>query len=665
MASASVQGLIKGGIVIAILAVAGTLVFYFAFSIKPSSDDQDYLYTVTINTPLGTLEGKHAHGAVSFYGVPYSKQPARFRHGEFPPEPWGHREAFIRETAPICVQHCYGPKGEDDWVPGCPTLSEGGQSEQCAYMQIAVPERFALEENAMELEKVPVFVYLHGGAFGFGSGHTPLYDGKPMAAMGDVIYVSVNYRLGIFGFGPFPDEWNGEGKESFGNFGLTDQQNALHFINEYIEYFGGDKTRVTLGGQSAGSESAYLNLLSPGQHQQWFNQAMMMSVPLSLPYLTTQQAKTNMWPHIWDAVDSKTSGVCSPTNRNYDCIYDPDIIDTEELYDAGNEAARHWIDSENLPGSIIRFKELFSLAQTYDPIVDKNIVLDQMVEMSRNKDLLQTDKGIMVGSTGDEGELFVKSVLPSGLEQLDEETYKLIAAGLWKILPNSTIYQDMMGIYPWDLDCERLRPDTFPEGCNAVDAANQAVRDYIFVCPQRLILENSIKNSPDQKPVKESYFWYFDEPMPWLPPEIGGKDSAYGRCEEMACHGADISYVHSDDLVLPNVFVPQSEIDISRKFVAYITNFVRHGDANNNSGRVENVWTQRLSSENLSLPNWKPFNKDNWGYMRFASDIEKEFVEYLDGDRVKVNWPRQSDKLVVDQKIACELWDEMDQYGKV
>merc|ERR1712226_231368 len=205
------------------------------------------------------------HGSIQFYGVPYADQPERFEHAGFPPKPWGHRQAFVPElSAPICWGGTYG--SVDGWVPGnngeYDDMAKQMHDEKCLYMQISIPERVLLDENFDE--KLPVFVYSHGGNFHSGSSTMPLYEGRYLSSIGDIIVISVNYRMDVFGFLPVLNSWND--KDSVGNFGLTDQQVALRFINEFIEHFGGDKNRVTMAGQSAGSESAYLNMLAGGPH---------------------------------------------------------------------------------------------------------------------------------------------------------------------------------------------------------------------------------------------------------------------------------------------------------------------------------------------------------------------------------------------------------------
>ncbi|BBO30106.1 hypothetical protein AltI4_44940 (plasmid) [Alteromonas sp. I4] len=128
-------------------------------------------------------------------------------------------------------------------------------SEDCLYLNIWVPE-------SAKDKKLPVFVYIHGGGFTSGSGEVPLYDGEALARR-DIIVVTINYRVGVFGFLAHPELTQEAGEHPPSNFGLQDQIAALQWIKANIHAFGGDPNHVTIGGQSAGSYSVHYLLTSP------------------------------------------------------------------------------------------------------------------------------------------------------------------------------------------------------------------------------------------------------------------------------------------------------------------------------------------------------------------------------------------------------------------
>ena len=679
-----------------------TVVFYGSFALKDSRVKYNHFYTKNLTVKnLGKLEGLYENGAFSFYGIPYADQPERWRHAKYDKnrlqeqfDENNYRAAYSREkSAPICVQECYSSE-DPDWITHCPQLGENpGQSEKCLYLTIHTPERFVLnkkKKNEFEkMKKVPVLVWFHGGNYEKGAGHGPLYDGKPLSALTDIVVVVPNYRLNIFGFAPYDDYRNG--KRSVGNFGLTDQQRALQFVHDFISEFGGDPDNVTLGGQSAGAESSYLQLLSEGEHQKYFHRVMMMSPPLALPYLTAKSAEDNILPAIFDATRN-VSSMCNPTFHDSRCLVDENLVSAGELLKIGELAIEHFLDKSNyLEDDGIRIKELLSLAQPYDPTIDGNLVTGQMVEMAESK--LFSDKGIIIGSTGDEGEIFVNQVLGKlGYEDffINQTSYERIISILWKFKRTDAMLKDRyLKIYPYDLDCDRFSTERNKNNqpCNGRDALNHAIRDYIFVCPQKKILELAILNEGEENENNffsrnPHYFWLFDEPFPIIPPQFNHK--IYKRCDKMACHGTDINYFFGDDMVLYNVKKNIEHEQLSRKFMAYISNFVRNGDPNGldsnfteiNRNYYTELFQKQLQTEDLGgLPEWEKFRvllsreminvNVAWGFMRFNTSTIDLMAEYVKNEDLQIFRGEDHDQSILDLRVACEFWDEAGRYGKV
>ena len=128
-------------------------------------------------------------------------------------------------------------------------------SEDCLYLNIWTTAQ-------TEQEQLPVIVWIHGGGFSAGSGTVPLYDGEAMARKG-VVFVTINYRLGVFGFMAHPELSAESGRNTSGNYGILDQIAALKWVQKNISAFGGDPSRVTIAGQSAGSFSVNMLVISP------------------------------------------------------------------------------------------------------------------------------------------------------------------------------------------------------------------------------------------------------------------------------------------------------------------------------------------------------------------------------------------------------------------
>ena len=196
-----------------------------------------------MRTTTGYLMGMESPddaGVRIFLGVPYAEPPVgdlRFR----PPRPynWGIPYEAIVEP-PSCMQPPY-PKGS--FYPS-PTTE---LSEDCLYLSIWTAAQ-------SEDERRPVMVWIHGGALTRGTGSNPVYDGTALAKKG-VILVTVNYRLGPFGYLAHPALSAESEHGSSGNYGVLDQIAALEWVRDNIALFGGDPDRVTIFGESAGSWS--------------------------------------------------------------------------------------------------------------------------------------------------------------------------------------------------------------------------------------------------------------------------------------------------------------------------------------------------------------------------------------------------------------------------
>lgn len=182
------------------------------------------------------------------------------------------------------------PQGVSPWVKTPPA-----QGEDCLYLNVWAPSSAVANPGG----KMPVMVFIHGGAFVEGGGSLPMYDGTALAANG-VIVVTLNYRLGSLGFlaatvPPTANDANGAPTILSGNFGLQDQQNALKWVQSNIAAFGGDPAQVTIFGESAGAMSVGLHLFampgSNGPGGNLFQAAMMESNPLGSVYRTQAEAQ--------------------------------------------------------------------------------------------------------------------------------------------------------------------------------------------------------------------------------------------------------------------------------------------------------------------------------------------------------------------------------------
>jgi para-nitrobenzyl esterase len=188
----------------------------------------------------GEIAGAQAEGVKSYLGVPFAAPPV----------------GKLRWRAPQAVEAWEGIKQATSYAPACAQTAvwiTGPKSEDCLYLNLWAPAKAA---------KLPVLVWIHGGGYYGGTGSQPGFNGANLAKRGAIV-VTINYRLGIFGFFAHPELSAESPHCASGNQGILDQIAALQWVKDNIAAFGGDPSRVTIFGESAGGESVALLVASP------------------------------------------------------------------------------------------------------------------------------------------------------------------------------------------------------------------------------------------------------------------------------------------------------------------------------------------------------------------------------------------------------------------
>jgi len=242
---------IRGCLVLSLLA--------FPFAAWPATGEMPPVVSVTGGSIRGTFDPSLPGGGV-FKGIPFAQPPVKelsWREPQ-PVQAWqGIRDAT--RTSAYCIQPSLGTgrflKPLADRYGAAFEPAPIDISEDCLYLNVWTP-------NWPAKSSTPVMVWLHGGSNVIGSGGENIYDGAALARKG-VVVVTINYRLGVFGFFAHPELTRESPHHASGNYGILDQIAALQWVRENIARFGGDPTRVTVFGESAGSIDAGMLLCSP------------------------------------------------------------------------------------------------------------------------------------------------------------------------------------------------------------------------------------------------------------------------------------------------------------------------------------------------------------------------------------------------------------------
>lgn len=217
---------------------------------KRPPEEEDTMAEVKIKS--GWISGVEGDGYYGFMGIPYAAPPVgelRWKHPQ-PAESWEGVRRCVEPGRPCCQAPSTVVPGGD---PDNRGVIDNGQ-EDCLYINVFTPD--------LKKEKLPVFFWIHGGAYCCGSGGGHNLNFGPFVKKG-IVYVSFNYRVGIMGFFAHPELSAENPHHVSGNYGHYDQLAALRWVKENIAAFGGDPDNITIGGSSAGAGSSQILCNSP------------------------------------------------------------------------------------------------------------------------------------------------------------------------------------------------------------------------------------------------------------------------------------------------------------------------------------------------------------------------------------------------------------------
>jgi para-nitrobenzyl esterase len=316
-----------------------------------------------VKTDLGDLSGLQQDGLRVFLGIPFAAPPIgdlRWRPPS-PARPW----TGIKEMKSFSA---------NPFQPPTPRAPPGRMSEDCLYLNVWTPAEGAND-------RLPVMVFFYGGAFIHTApfGTIEIYNGTTLAKNG-VVVVTTNYRLGPLGFLAHPELDKESGNNGSGNYGLLDQVAALQWVQRNIGAFGGDPSRVTIFGQSAGAESVFIHLVSPVS-MGLFHQAIVGSGPLLNDGT------------VMDAVNSKADA----EQFGLDYAERLGISGPGSIARMRNLSARELIDATPWSGS--SFNRLTS--RHFEPTIDGCVIPDYPKNLYLHH--RQEPVPLMLGTNADEG----------------------------------------------------------------------------------------------------------------------------------------------------------------------------------------------------------------------------------------------------------------------
>jgi para-nitrobenzyl esterase len=506
--------------------------------------------TAIIETTSGKIEGVFRKGLYKFCGVPYAAPPVG--EGRWlppaPPKPWsGTRPA--KEFAPTAPQT---PMGIQLLEPP----EKLPQSEDCLYLNIWTP--------GLDSARRPVMVWIHGGGFTSGAGSWLLYNGRTMSTRGDVVVVTINYRLGALGFLNLNEVTKGK-IAATGNEGLLDQALALEWVRDNISRFGGDPDNVTIFGESAGAMSIGMLLAMPGARG-LFRRAILESG--AAHQVNSLEHAEKMAAMFLDILDIK------PTDANkLRSLTEKQILIAQTEF-----VARARDPKLAISDLLLR------------PVVDGNVIPELPIRAIAGGSA--DDVAVLIGTNRDEWKIFAI---------LDKELPNLNEAGLLRRCQQLFPGEDALGLIEAYRQTRSRRnlPVTRAELLIAIQS------DRIFRMPAIRLAEAHYRR---QQP---TYMYLFD----WVSPVMNGILGA--------CHALEVGFVFG---TLDDNFTGSGEEAqaLSREIQDAWTGFARHGSPSSESMGQWKLYGERRETMVLGrqcLLAEAPYDEERRAWEPFADSV--------------------------------------------
>ncbi|XP_029463094.1 neuroligin-3 isoform X2 [Rhinatrema bivittatum] len=492
-------------------------------------------YSQTVNTHYGKIRGTRVPlpseflGPVDQYlGVPYAAPPVgerRFLPPEPPPSWSGIRNAT--HFSPVCPQNIHSAVPEimmPIWFTSnldIVTTYIQDQSEDCLYLNVYVPT----EDDIRDSGAKPVMVYIHGGSYMEGTGN--MIDGNMLASYGNVIVITLNYRVGVLGFLSTGDQ------AAKGNYGLLDQIQALRWISENIAFFGGDPLRITVFGSGIGASC--VSLLTLSHHSEGLFQRAIIQSGSALsswavnyqPVKYTRMLAEKVGCNVLDTVDM------------VDCLRQKS---SKELVEQDIQPARYHV--------------------AFGPVIDGDVIPDDPEILMEQGEFLNYD--IMLGVNQGEGLKFVESVVDAedGVSGSDfDYSVSNFVDNLYGYPEGKDTLRETIKFMYTDW-ADRDNPETRRKTLVALFTDHQWVEPSVVTADL-----HARYGSP-------TYFYAF-----------------YHHCQSLmkpawsdSAHGDEVPYVFGIPMIGPTDLFPcnfsKNDIMLSAVVMTYWTNFAKTGDPN-------------------------------------------------------------------------------------
>jgi len=517
-----------------------------------------------VNTKIGHIEGNDGTDVNTFFGIPFAKPPInelRFASPQPITEPIGNisnpfQAKGPRESLPGCIQ---------PFIPGFTTFN--GTTEDCLFLNVYAPSNAQYQKT-----NYTVMIWIYGGGYVFGASTEPTYDATNMVSfIGDIIMVTINYRVSILGF--LYDNSFDTGVT--GNYGYEDQKLAIKWVYDNIAYFGGNPDNINIFGESAGGGAVALQLL---YNNDGYIKSGIMQSPWPNPF------KTYPTPSSWDDVIPQFNKLVNCTHYE---------SSSNELLNCWRTADSNTILTASL-GLYIWNPNVLLI-----PTVGNTTELLYQPLWGFTNGKIDNIPPYIIGTNKAEGYLLVSGVndtYPGALEAvangLLDGNFEIAAAVLDHY--GVTMTKSKTGNYPTDYGL---------------------IWSDIWRCSVIYQLELLGDNTDN------IYYYNFDVVNPILAQSLFNPTAP--SCWNTTCHGVDLFYLFTAPVF--GQFFDNKTIAIGEEMQILWSNFAKTYNPNNDDeGNVDNIWPKYTNKyDNENLLDFEDYNK----YVKKSTDTDIDYVE--------------------------------------
>lgn len=518
-------------------------IFVLVFLASFCSCNDDGHQSVVIETPSGPVRGYHEalHDDLyvhRFIKIPYAHPPLgdlRFKKPK-PVGRWTEEQGIQEKNGPACMQEDYG------YIEFKPEYTE-----DCLYLNIYVPGDVSRDR------RLSVMLFIHGGGFVMGSAGE--YNGQRLAAQGDVIVVTINYRLGLFGFLNLLDPI------ANGNYGLWDQMAAIRWVHENIEAFGGNPDSVTIFGESSGGMCVHHQTLIPANIGM-FQRAISMSGVVNKQIIMND----NDLKKVLNMISDKTE--CKQENKAELLMCLQKLTPTEIL---GIVNIYEFMTPDNYTEEML-----------IGPSIDGELINGQLYHTMHDRSSPEAtffrSLDFMSGTTNAEGSVLFYSLMPDFQETFNFSVEDGIPR---RVLCEAIIPGLIQGLYGNRPDLSQKLCEFYTSDKGNDDQSNRALAfygDLTMVAPSTsALIAHSRKNTAHRT---YNYILSAPSPAPFEPPPPAWFSGA-GHADDL--------YLLFDMPILPTKNrLEERHTTLSSRIIRYFTNFAKTGDPN--SEELPETW---------------------------------------------------------------------------